>query len=229
MRSRIIVIVCAFSVFFLLFFTGPIAAQSVKAFGVLAVPVGDFGDDSGNDAGMAKLGFGLGVDVLFPFDAPGLSWSLSSILMINPVDGDEMEDQMGGTIDVGSWMSIPLLTGIKYGGDVSSNVEMYVLGQAGLAFHRAPDIEWSGYIYDGYEYVPFTAEQNLDSSTSFAFCFGGGFLLNDRFDISLRYLGLGTPEMDGEVEAWAMDEYVREYIDVEQPVSIVVISAGIAF
>jgi hypothetical protein len=228
-KSRIKTVLCGFSLASILSFPSLGAAQSVELFGALSVPVGDFGDDIGSGAGMAKLGYGVGLEALFPIGASGLYWSMSPALLINPIDGDEMEDQMGGDINVGSWMSIPLLAGLRFGGGASPNAVFYVTGQAGIAIHMAPDIQWTAYLYDGYDYIPFSAEQNLDSATSFAFCVGAGVVLNERLDISIRYYGLGTPELNGEIEVWAMDEWLWETVDVEQPVSVFAITVGVAF
>lgn len=202
-------------------YCGPLSLQ-----GFISMPTGDFGDDSGEEAGLAKTGFGVGAEFKLPVGTQRLSWLFSTHLLVNSVDTDVIEAEMpGGSVDASSWVNIPLMAGIRVENVASPQIGMYGVGLVGLNFARSPQLDMSGPI-DGYD-AQF--KQESGSATSFGFEVGGGVLIADKFDVSLRYLNLGKPEFTVEVQGTVDGETVVTEGEFEQSISMFLISAGFAF
>jgi len=214
------IFVFLFLSFSLLLLANPIAGKSIDTFGILAIPVGDFGADSGNNAGMAELGYGLGIDIQFqnPFlvDLPIL---FSFILMINGFDESGIESQLGGEFEARSWHSVPVLLGMKKESQLSNDLELQLFGQVGSAFIKPPDLEK----------IPLRVKWYTDSYTSFAFCLGGSIVLKDKYHLSLRYMNFGNVKVYEIIRTCVQEECVSFIGEEKQPISIVAISAGVSF
>ena len=137
-------------------------------YGTLSLPSGDFGDDKGNDAGLAKTGFGAGIEFNYPLGTPGLFWTTNAWLLFNgyDVDEDDIEDAREDEFDdydfdledfdleIGSYMNIPIMSGLKWVLTLSPTAELYGVGQAGINFAKFPGFEENWTISDefGNEY-----------------------------------------------------------------------------
>ena len=179
--------------------------------GGLSIPVGDFADDSGSDAGAAGIGFTVVGDYLVPLGSPGLDWATSASVAVNTVDEDFFG---GGDIDTGFWINVPALTGIRYQTSVSPTVDLFGLGQVGLNIMRAPSAENNDFD-PAVEYSPGLV-------TTLGFSFGGGIVLNEGIQIGLRYNILGNPDIEFELENANIDE-----AEGEVALSIVQLTVGI--
>jgi len=212
-------------------------AQSFGLYGAVALPQGDFGDDSGSDAGLAKTGFGGGMEYCAPLGSPGLEWVLSGSLLLNKLDTDPLEDELGwwldgGDVDAGSWMNIPLMGGIRYRTMASPTVDFFAVGLAGLNVVKGPTIKYEALFWDDweYEYVHVEIEQTLDPATSFGMGIGAGIIVNKKLSIAFRYLNLGEPEIKGDIEADVeYEEYFDWDVEFDQPISMLLLTVGVTF
>lgn len=205
-------------------------------YGFLNVPTGDFGATSGDKAGAAKTGFAFGTELKLHIPAQGLFWAYDAMVMINSVDTAPFDESMlslpdvvSGSTDVTSWVNIPLLTGLRYEAPASPEVKLYGVGLIGLDFARSPKIDWEGVITDGTTDYSVTITQESTVSTSFAFEVGGGLLIGDRFDVSLRYLNLDTPKFEVDTKAVVEGYPQSGKAKFEQSISTFLISAGVRF
>lgn len=177
--------------------------------GGLSIPLSDFADDGDFDEGHAGVGLAVTGDYLVPLGSPGLDWATSASITANTVE----EEFFGvNDADVGYWFNLPVLTGIRYQTDVSPTVDLFGLGQIGLNLVRAPGVDT-----DNQEASPGIA-------TSLGFGFGGGLILNDRIQISLRYLTLGEPEIEYDLET---DGGQDQEFEREVPITILQLTVGI--
>ena len=165
-------------------------------FGAISLPAGDFGDDKLVGDGYAKTGFGAGVDYAHPLGTPGLTWFSSAAFIYNGFDDSGFralaeEEVNNPNVDAGSWMNIAVLSGLKYETELSPTMDFFALGQAGLDYYMPPgaDITFEGG----------SAEIDLDSGITFGFALGAGLVFNNQFNVSLRYLSMGEPEVEGTV------------------------------
>ena len=223
-RLIAIVTICLSMVF------GSAYAQNAKGYfsvyGGISMPQGDFGDDTGVDAGGAKTSFGIGFDYNSPLKTKGLIWISSVTILLNGLDESDLEaalrSELPGVdfdLDVGRWINIPVLTGLKFQTEISPTLDIYGIGQTGLNFVKAPGAEITA--------GSVTGEMSYDTATSFGFCFGGGIILKEKnsINIGFRYFLLGEPEIDGTIDV----ETESEKIQIEQPISIMMLSIGFTF
>ena len=87
-------------------------------YGNVVLPQGDFGNDSGSDAGLATTGYGGGLEVSIPSGSPNLYYLISAHLLFNGLDDTELKSLMRQlfpgfsiNIDAGNWMNIPVMAG----------------------------------------------------------------------------------------------------------------------
>jgi hypothetical protein len=194
------------------------------------MPVGEFGDDSGYEAGLANTGFGFGLAYRVPLGVPSLSLVFDAGLLANPLDTDPIEFSMGGGgVDATSWWNIPVLSGIRFDAPASPLVSMYGTGLVGVSFARSPEITWSGMYYDGMTWYNAKIIQKSGSGTSFGLKLGGGLLIADRLDVGVSYLNLGKPEFDVDTQLMFDGYSAVDGLKFKQSVSMLLISAGVRF
>lgn len=200
-------------------FTAPLAAQgrwSASLDGGLALPVGDFADDAGEEAGLATLGFALGSDLAMRIDAvPGLAW-LSTIRGVTfGVDEDFIGDfGTGVDINLGRYWGALAMTGLRYqlGGGYP---RVHFAGQMVAGVMKAPGAEFSG--------MGQTAEVVANWMPAKGYSLGVGAFLGDRFQVDVRYEALINTELELEFR----DGGTTETFEGEQPMAWVRITAGI--
>ena len=194
----------------------------------ISFPSGDFGDDSGKDAGLAKTGFGISGSLTLPSGSPGLGWTFSASFLLNGIDDTELKQELRemlyyfgyeGNIDLdfGYWVNVPILAGLKYKTPLSPTSDFYFIGQVGINFVKGPTMKLS--LDDG-----FSSKTTYDVVSDFAFAVGGGFIINQKFTVELKYLGLGEPEIEGTSESGSESVEIE---GIDQPISILLISLGI--
>ena len=162
------------------------------------------------------MNFPLGVtrDVYF---------SLSGFFIHQPMDFDaikaELEAASGQSfsIDGGGYSLIPILAGFRYYASNSSSVGVYFAGQAGMNIVTLGDVN----LQSGGS----TVNESFSTGTSFAFAAGAGLVLNERFEVGIRYMGLGKPEFDMDVKR-PSGSFTGS---VKQDISLISLLAGIKF
>jgi hypothetical protein len=200
-------------------------------FGILggvSLPAGDFGEDksfnldTGKGDGFATTGFGGGIEILYPVGTPGLNWQTTAAFLYNGFDDTELInyiDDDDAEVDAGNYFIIPVITGLSYQAPLSPTLDALLLGQIGVAFIKKTDMELS-YPNDDY-----TLNVEFGMATSFSFGVGAGLLINDKFNVTFRYLGCGEPEFDV-----TFDEDGDTYDgNAEIPVGLFLISIGVFF
>ena len=183
-------------------------------YGILAIPVGDFGDDSGDDAGFAKMGFGGGLEFTKALSSPELGWATSVSFITNPLDESALQDIFGDNLETKPIFNIPILTGLKYQTEISDGMQFFGTAQLGINLIKSGT--WS---YNN-------TEIKFDMATSFGFVIGGGLIFNDKFNLGIRYYALGKPEIEAEIfiEGDSVDTFEEEI-----KISIFAITLGINF
>lgn len=209
-------------------YTGPLGL-----YGFLTVPTGDFGSKTDDNGGLAKTGFALGTEIELlelPIEAPGFFWISDAMVVFNSFDTDAMVDIMGGgTVDAGWWVNVPVLTGLRFEAPAAPQVKLYGAGLVGANFSRSPKLDWSGVVFDGVNYHDVILTQESGSGASFAFELGGGLLIREMLDVSMRYLNLGKPHFDVDTRV-TIDGYPQSGSGkFDQSISMFVVSAGVRF
>jgi hypothetical protein len=197
--------------------------------GYVTIPAGDFGDALGEEAGLAKTGFGLGTELTLATRVSGLSWASDASILFNGFDLGAFKENAGGVAEVGWWWNVPLLTGLRYDAAASPEASMYGTVLAGLSIAKTPDFKWSGQMFDGYDLHAVDMDQEASFATSLGFELGGGLVIGDDLDISLRYLNLGSPEFHVHTELTTDGQTEARRIMTKKPISMFLISAGLKF
>lgn len=194
--------------------------------GCLVLPMGDFGDDKGTDAGYATMGFGATAELGVDIGVTGLEWASSISFLLNGVDKDMATALIGGPpassvrYELGSWYNIPILTGLMYRHPLSPALKIFGTAQLGLNLAMAPGFEFEN------TQTLASIEGTASTATTFGLGIGGGFIFNDRFSVGARYLSLGEAEVEYEIEA--SDGSTAES-ESDAPIGCFVIMAGIRF
>lgn len=193
-------------------------------YGCVSMPTGDFGDKGGEGEAGAETGFGGGIDFLIPLNTPGLSAVINGSFLYNSMDESWAKEILYSefnlpedvSLDIGAYINIPILAGLKYQSQTSETMDLYGIGLIGLNILMPPKMELSS--EEG------NAELKFDTATSFGFGIGGGVVFNKKFNIGFRYLSLGEPELKGEVTYPGGSEKLDE---TEGKVSVILILVGI--
>jgi hypothetical protein len=181
----------------------------------LAVPQGDFADDK-KDAiyhgdGAAGTGFYLGYKLLSPLSTDGLYWTFNAGIMYNDLQSDykdDWEDEMDDADDYSlpKYFNVPILAGLQYEKTISDGLNLF--GEAGVGLNilkitnLSYEIDYYEYYYEYYkEYL-----RTFKPSVKLGFKIGAGIVLQEKYTISLNYLGLGSHKVKYETET----EYYRE-------------------
>lgn len=211
---------------------GALSGQSltVRVYGGIAVPTGDFGNEitsSPGLAGGATLGYWAGADVVTPLGAEGLDWISSASVVTLGVDDEFAENFMEALaeapvqdLESGRYWVVPVLTGLRYAMPFGDGV-LTPTGQIGLAVTGGPS--GSFVVTEGSEATE--VESTYGTSTSFGFAVGVGMTLGDRLHFFIKYLSLGSPGREVDLEA--PDGAFSLTEEVDQPISMIQIGVGI--
>ena len=203
-------------VLLLLLFPSGLSAQdqplSLLLFGNMSVPLGAFGENIGSgaevtrrfgfyigeDAGLAKIGFGAGAELSNTLLGSDFAWVVSAKFLSNPTDNSELtafftkdfKDTLSVQFETGSWISIPVLTGFTYTFGVGEGVNLYGSLQAGLIITRQASRKAivSGSVVE---------ESTFNFLAGFGYEFGVGLEFGGGYNISARYLDVGSPYYGG--------------------------------
>ncbi len=220
---------------------------SVHLFGGVSVPNGDFaksiddftgitvrsGLQTGDRIGLAQPGLGLGGELNTPVWFEGFFWTFSMGLFGNNVDGKaaqkEFRSQWGDTVAVilesGIWWNIPVLTGFRYDFNIARKMIVYGIGQIGVNLSKAPSLKAT----DGDLVMEDT---NYLWARDWAYQLGLGFVYNQTYNISIRYLNLGTSRYNGtrnlnELAFPLIFNRTQNIIGEERSVSMYIVTLGI--
>ena len=168
----------------------------------LAMPQGDFADDDEEDAitngsGVAGTGFYLGYKLLSPLKADGLYWTFNAGIMYNDLQSDfkdDLEDQMDDADDFSlpKYLNVPILAGLQYEKSLSDGFKLY--GEAGLGLNVLKLTNLSA-SEDDYE-----MKMTFKPSVKLGYKIGAGIVLQDKYTLSLNYLGLGSHKVKYETK-----------------------------
>jgi len=168
----------------------------------LAMPQGDFADDDEDDAiyygsGVASTGFYLGYKLLSPLKTDGLFWTFNAGIMYNDLQSDfkdDFDDEMDDLDDYSlpKYLNVPILAGLQYEKSLSDGFKLY--GEAGVGLNVLKLTNFSE-SEDDYEYI-----EKFKPSIKLGYKIGAGVVLQDKYTISLNYLGLGSHKVKYEWE-----------------------------
>ena len=204
----------------------------------LAVPQGDFADDK-KDAiyhgdGVAGTGFYLGYKLLSPLSTDGLYWTFNAGIMYNDLQSDykdDWEDEMDYADDYSlpKYFNVPILAGLQYEKTISDGLNLF--GEAGVGLNILKITNLSYETIDYYEYY-YEYLRTFKPSVKLGFKIGAGIVLQEKYTISLNYLGLGSHKVKYETEYYAESESVSvsdDKFDKALSVSSLNITFGIRF
>jgi len=190
------------------------------------------GFDIGSNIGLATTGYGVGIELNTPVLLNGLGWVIGVRFLANSTDGTtaeaEFEQLMGDSVDLvyetGTWLNIPVLTGLRYKYHFSNNFGATVLLQGGINFSKAASR--NGTIGDVK-----AEETTFDFARDFGYELGLSIELFKKWNLGFSYLSLSTPRFEG---SRTLSEKVfpeifsreNEILGEERSVSMYVISLG---
>ena len=171
----------------------------------LAVPQGDFADDK-KDAiyhgdGVAGTGFYLGYKLLSPLSTDGLYWTFNAGIMYNDLQSDykdDWEDEMDYADDYSlpKYFNVPILAGLQYEKTISDGLNLFGEAGVGLNILKITNLSYETNYYEYYnEYL-----RTFIASVKVGFKIGAGIVLQEKYTISLNYLGLGSHKVKYETE-----------------------------
>jgi len=184
----------------------------------LAAPVGEFGDEVGDEAGLAQWGVGLGADIAVPIRViPGVAWTSTLQGVRFGVDEDLLSDAVPDlpmNIDLGPYWGALLFTGAGYSTEVIPGLRVRGVGQFGAGYFKSPGGTFTA-LGERVELVT-----NWEPAKGFTA--GIGATVSDRFTLDARWVKLINPEITGELTY----QGVTEELSGEQQVSWVQVMVG---
>ena len=199
----------------------------------LAVPQGDFADDDEDDAindgsGVAGTGFYLGYKLLSPLSTDGLYWTFNAGIMYNDLQSDfkdDLEDVWDDADDysIPKYFNVPILAGLQYEKTISDGLNLF--GEAGVGLNILKITNLS------YEKGDYEELRTFKPSVGLGFKIGAGIVLQEKYTISLNYLGLGSHKVkyEYELEYYGQSESDDDKFDKALSVSSLNITFGIRF
>ena len=187
----------------------------------------------GDKIGLAQPGFGIGGELNTPVWFDGLFWTFSGAFFINGTDGSkaqsafrsQWQDTVAVNIDVGTWINIPIMTGFRYDYYFARQMLVYGIAQIGINLSKAPSMTAT---------VGNTVAEDVsyEFARDIAYQFGIGFVYNQTYNISFRYLNLGTPRYNGDktlTEVYFPEIYSRtqHIIGEERSIAMYIVTLGI--
>lgn len=184
-------------------------------------PMSDFAIDHFGDyddkAGGAGIGFGIGVQYVYPLTENGIGLYTGADLIINGLSS-EVRDDFGRNSQakkIPTYINFPVGVGLNY--FFKSNKEISIFGNTGIALsflkitkNKTKD---NGDIY----------MSKFGLSNSVGFQIGGGVMFNNSLKISLNYMGLGVHDITGEYEG----PYYSGNFEIKRKVDIVTLTIDV--
>ena len=155
------------------------SSMNFKIFGGASFPISDYGATSGERAGFASIGYSIMLEGT-KYLSQNVNWISSVTISTNGFDNLTLEKSLPNSqVNAGSYNSIWILTGISPETNLSSEIKLYGLVEAGLLFSIFPAIHY----YDFYKGTKNLASQK---GISLAYCLGGGVNIN-KINVGIRF------------------------------------------
>ena len=180
-----------------------VSAQSKIVYGGLSLPNGAYSEYDldkyynydGKEGGAGK-GFNVGFKYVQPFSDSKLNWFLSAELLYNGLNSDlkdEFEEKYDPeSVKYETYFNVPVMGGINYSlADLSPDVSLWV--EMGIGVNCRIMSKFNLEAKNGSEY-----DVNYERSFCFAYQFGGGLKINNRYIVGLSYYDLGSDKIRGE-------------------------------
>ena len=217
------------------------------------LPMGNFADDDidyyidleeddyySKESG-AATGVGIGYEFVYSLSEKGLGLFAGIDVNYNGLQKDIKDDieEILEDFDIEikdikfpKFFNIPISAGLNYTYKADDKLSLY--GNLGLLvnFIKITDYVVEGKQYDYYDddWVSLEGTVKFDIANSFGYKVGGGIIINDKIILSINYLGLGEPEIKGEVEIKDGDsEDDLEIGRKDMPIDILTLTVGFKF
>lgn len=173
---------------------------------------------SNEKGGGAGTGFNIGLQWNFNIQSvQGLSILFSIDGIMNTVNSDikdylediaDEEDDEGDEFNytLPKYLNFPVMVGASYSYGLNQNISLYGEAAMGLAFRKITNLsiheEYERTRYDD-DYNPYKVDAESDEtyeydfSTSFAYRFGAGFIINNKYNIGVSLWNLGASKVKG--------------------------------
>ncbi len=167
----------------------------------LVTPKGDFADDDLDYAitegsGGARTGLYLGYKLLNPMKINGLFWTLNAGIMYNDLQKnfkDDLEDYWDSNdFHTPKYINVPIFAGLQYELLLSEDFKLF--GETGLGLNILKLTNFSA-SEDSYKMTTI-----FKPSASLGFKIGAGVVIQDKYTISLNYMGLGSHKVNYKIE-----------------------------
>lgn len=193
-----------------------------------SIPVSDFGSDDvdDEDAGGAAIGLNVGLQYVYPLSESGiglfggLDFHYNGLKQGVKDDVERFYKSMGinnPDIKYYKYINVPITAGLNYTYKVDEKIGAFANAGIALNFLKITDMELK---VNGQ-----SVTTEVDLANNVGFKFGGGILINDKYSISLDYLGLGMHDIKGTVKS---SGYSQD-IDGEGKVDLLDLTFGIKF
>jgi hypothetical protein len=186
--------------------------------GILSLPLGDF-----KDSGFATTGFGADLEYSVPIQSGPIEWVSGASFFMHFLDGDGLKKAAGipsganVTVSGGTFIDVPLLTGLRIAAPAGPTTKIYGQFQLGLNLFYETETK----LTDGTTTITVTPDPLIRLGLGF----GAGIIFNDRFNVGLRFFKM--PEADASGKA----DFNGTEGDLKGKVSLTAlqIMAGVAF
>ena len=239
--KKIVVVFCI-----LICFVSITQAQFSQFHVGLGIPTGKFADgDETKDnpldggKGFAAKGFTVGYKLYFPLNIENFSGVFGIEALYNGLNSDMKEFIEEDATDVTfmKYLNFPATIGINYSFLIKDNVKMY--GEAAIGANYSmltklsAEFEWNDYQYGVTEGVTYTFTPIL----GFTYALEGGFFINNKISIGLRYNNLGSYKFKYKEKTTEYSDYNdRRYSDTESgrfkkalPITTLSLCVGVLF
>ena len=206
----------------------------VSIFGGVALPVGEFADETN---GGAKTGYTAGIQIV---GGGQVGFLINASYSSNPTNiGQTFASYFGSGVNAesGNWSSILALAGAKFGTNNASGANFFFAPLIGVNVGMSPKVTFSitstqyqslSY-YPYYQYVTVTSQGEMKSATGTALAYGAMAELNvGGFVLGARYIA-SKPKYKVETSYSTGSSFSSSSTDAEQNTAIIQIYAGLTF
>ena len=193
-----------------------------------AIPVLDFGsgDMDDEDAGGAAVGLNIGLKYVYPLSESGIGFFGGVDFHYNGLKQgvkDDVEKFYRGLginnadIKFYRYINVPVTAGLNFTNTVDEKVSLFANAGLAINFLKITDmvVKANGQ----------TVTTSMDLASNVGFRLGGGVLIDDKYSVSLDYMGLGTHDIKGRVKVLGMSQD----IDVKGKIDIINLTFGVRF
>lgn len=182
-----------------------------------SMPTGEFAESdmdreewvllSNKKGGGAGTGFNIGLQWNFNIQSvQGLSILFSIDGIMNPVNSDVKDylediadDDEGAEFNytLPKYLNFPVMVGARYSYGLNQNISLYGEAAMGLAFRKITNLSIHEEFTEAGKDYEYDETYEYDFSTSFAYRFGAGFIINNKYNIGVSLWNLGASKVKG--------------------------------